>query len=63
VADCKLIDTSEEYLVKWLIGMIRKPFKITIRINMNLNLNYTVQDFDVDRAERMLRQVFVKLLA
>ncbi|XP_046633787.1 SEC14-like protein 2 [Daphnia pulicaria] len=34
VADCKLIDTSEEYLVKWLI----------------------VQDFDVDRAERMLRQ-------
>lgn len=31
---------------------------------MNFNFkNYTVQDFDVDRAERMLRQVFVKLLA
>ena len=75
VKDCKLNDSSDEYLLKWLNGQILISLlnikKVITELEIKCdaivltfhlaNKKKTVQDFDVGRAEKMLRQVWIYL--
>ena len=57
VKDCHLIDSTDQDLIKWLIGEKKDVFIILCCSFNNHVIIYAVKEFDVDQAEKLLRQV------
>ena len=57
VKDCHLIDSTDQDLIKWLIGEKKDVFIILCCSFNNHVIIYAVKEFDVDQSEKLLRQV------